>query len=119
MHMPFVVSRITSLTVSGTGEGGLLPTLVLDEELMRQTGLKDFQVTLVISEENRFEVMVRSGKAGTGEVELKGKQPLGKGDAFELVVQVFLDEREMGAISTHHYHVDENNQVVRVLMGRI
>jgi len=119
MHMPFVISRISSLIVTGTGEGGHMPILCLDEELMRQTGLKDFQTILLFSEGTRLEVMLRSGKPGTGEAVLNGTQPLKTGDAIELVVQGFLDEREMGAVSTHHYHVDEHNQVVRVLMGRI
>ncbi|RLB04758.1 MAG: aspartate 1-decarboxylase [Deltaproteobacteria bacterium] len=92
-------------------------SITIDNELLKAANIVPFEQVKIynISNGERFDTYVISGKAGGGEICLNGAAAR-KGSPGDLIIiasYAILDENEVANHSPTIVHVDENNRITR------
>lgn len=105
------MARVTESNIHYEG------SLTIDEELMDETGMREYERILVgnITNGNRFETYVIKGERGSGSICLNGATArLGEvGDTLIILAFARMDEDEAKEFSPRIIVLDQKNRVVK------
>jgi aspartate 1-decarboxylase len=122
MLIPFLISKIHRATVTGA-ELNYPGSIALDPDLIKEAGLREFQKVEVynINNGNRFSTYVITGEKGSRDVILNGAAArLGTiGDKVIIAAYALLDERELDSLNSIILLMKDNNEIEKVITGRL
>jgi aspartate 1-decarboxylase len=122
MLIPFLISKIHKAKVTGTNLD-YAGSIGIDEEIMTKANLREFQKVEVynISNGNRFATYVIQNKAGSRDIVLNGAAAhlVSKGDTIIIVAYALIDERELNSLNSVILIMKENNQIEKIVNGRL
>ncbi|MCK4944040.1 MAG: aspartate 1-decarboxylase [Candidatus Aminicenantes bacterium] len=122
MLIPFLISKIHKAKVTGTNLD-YAGSIGIDEEIMIKANLREFQKVEVynISNGNRFATYVIQDQAGSKNIVLNGTAAhlVSKGDTIIIVAYALIDERELNSLSSVVLIMNDNNQIEKIVNGKL
>ena len=122
MLIPFLISKIHKAKVTGTNLD-YAGSIGIDEEIMIKANLREFQKVEVynISNGNRFATYVIQDQAGSKNIVLNGAAAhlVSKGDTIIIVAYALIDERELNSLSSVVLIMNDNNQIEKIVNGKL
>lgn len=122
MFIPYLIAKIHNARVTGA-DLNYAGSISIDSDLIKEAGLREFQKVDVynITNGNRLSTYVISAPAGSREFILNGAAAhlVSVGDRIIVAAYALLDERELNSRSATILLVDENNNVERVIHGKL
>lgn len=122
MLIPFLISKIHRATVTGA-ELNYSGSIAIDPDLMKEAGLREFQKVEIynINNGNRFSTYIITGKKGSKDVILNGAGAhlVAKGDKLIIAAYALLDERELDSLNSVIILMNDNNEIEKVITGRL
>jgi aspartate 1-decarboxylase len=122
MLIPFLVSKIHRCSVTGT-DLNYAGSILIDEDIVKKANLKEYQKVEVynISNGNRFSTYVILGKSGSKEIVLNGAAAhlVSKGDRIIVAAYALIDERELNSLKNTILIMNEKNEIVKSINGKI
>jgi len=122
MLIPFLISKIHRATVTGA-ELNYPGSIAIDPDLIKEAGLREFQKVEVynINNGSRFTTYVITGDKGSRDVILNGAAArLGAiGDKIIIAAYALLDERELDSLNSIILLMKDNNEIEKVITGRL
>jgi aspartate 1-decarboxylase len=122
MLKPFLISEIHRATVTGI-ESNYSGSIALDPDLMKEAGIREFQEVEIynINSGNRFFTYVIAGEKGSRDVSVNsGAVHLAtKGDKLIIAAYALLDERELDSLNSVILLMKDNNEIEKVITGRL
>jgi aspartate 1-decarboxylase len=122
MFIPFLVSKIHNAVVTGANLD-YSGSIAIDADIMEKAQLRQFQKVEIynISNGSRFSTYVITGESGAGEIELNGAaaRMVSLGDKIIIAAYALLDERELNSLNSVILIMKENNEVERVITGKL
>ncbi len=122
MNIPFLVSKIFNATVTGT-DNLIHGSISIDPDLIAYAGIREYQQVEVynISTGNRLSTYVTAGEKGSGRIALSDTSttPISVGDKIVIAAYAMLDERELNASNSTILMMKDNNQIDRIISGKI
>ena len=122
MLIPFLISKIHSVTVTGS-ESNYSGSIALDPDLMKESRIREFQKVEIhnLNNGNRFFTYVTAGEKGSGDVLVNsGAAHLAaKGDKLIIAAYALLDERELDSLNSVIILMNDNNEIEKVITGRL
>ncbi|MCK5055496.1 MAG: aspartate 1-decarboxylase [Candidatus Aminicenantes bacterium] len=122
MFIPFLVSKIHNAVVTGANLD-YSGSIAIDADIMEKARLRQFQKVEIynISNGSRFSTYVITGESGAGEIELNGAaaRMVSLGDKIIIAAYALLDERELNSLNSVILIMKENNEVERVITGKL
>lgn len=122
MLVPFLVSKIHRGIVTGT-DINYAGSILIDEDIVKKANLKEYQKVEIynITNGNRFSTYVIIGKSGSKEIVLNGAAAhlASKGDKIIIAAYALIDERELNSLKNVILIMNEKNEIVKVINGKI
>lgn len=122
MLKSFLISEIHRATVTGT-ESNYSGSIALDPDLMKEAGIREFQKVEIynVNSGNRFFTYVIAGEKGFRDVLVNsGAGHLAtKGDKLIIAAYALLDERELDSLNSIILLMKDNNEIEKVITGRL
>ena len=122
MLIPFLVSKIHRAKVTGKNLN-YSGSISIDEEIMGKANLREFQKIEVynISNGNRFATYVIPAERGSKDFILNGASAhlVSKGDVIIIAAYALIDEKELNSLKSVVLLMNENNEIEKVLYGKI
>ncbi len=122
MYIPFLVSKIHSAKVTGT-DLNYSGSISIDEEITQKANLREFQRVEIydITNGNRLSTYVLLAEKGSREIVLNGAAAhlVNKGDRIIIAAYAYIDEVELNSLSAKILILDENNNVEKVIDGKL
>lgn len=122
MLIPFLVSKIHRGVVTDTNLN-YAGSISIDEEIVKQANLREYQKVEVynIANGNRFSTYVILGKSGSKEIVLNGAAAhlVSKGDKIIIAAYALIDERELNSLKNVILIMNEKNEIVKVVNGKL
>jgi aspartate 1-decarboxylase len=122
MLIPFLISKIHNATVTGT-DLNYAGSIGIDEEIMSKANLREFQKVEVynITNGNRLSTYVIQEKAGSKRIVLNGAAAhlVSRGDTIIIAAYALLDERELNSLNSVILIMDPDNQVEKIIQGKL
>ncbi len=122
MWIPFLISKIHNARVTGS-ELNYSGSIAIDMEIMKKAGLREFQKVEIynITNGNRLATYVIPAESGSREVVLNGAaaHKASVGDRIIIAAYGLLDERELNSLNATILIMDENNEIERVISGKL
>jgi aspartate 1-decarboxylase len=122
MLVPFLVSKIHRAIVTGT-DVNYAGSISIDEDIVKEANLREFQKVEVynITNGNRFSTYVILGNSGSKEIILNGAAAhlVSKGDKIIIAAYALIDERELNSLKNVILIMNEKNEILKVVNGKI
>jgi len=122
MLIPFLISKIHNARVTGT-DLNYAGSIGIDEEIMAKANLREFQKVEVynITNGNRLSTYVIQEKAGSKNIMLNGAAAhlVSQGDAVIIAAYALIDERELNSLNSVILIMDGNNQIEKIVQGKL
>jgi aspartate 1-decarboxylase len=122
MMIPFLISKIHKARVTGT-DLNYAGSIGIDEEIMTQANLREFQKVEVynMTNGNRLSTYVIQEKAGSKKIVLNGAAAhlVSEGDTIIIAAYALIDERELNSRNAVILIMDEDNQIEKVVQGKL
>lgn len=122
MFIPFLVSKIHDAVVTGANLN-YSGSISIDADIMEKARLRQFQKVEIynISNGKRFSTYVITGESGSGAIELNGAaaRMVSVDDKIIIAAYALLDERELNSLSSIILIMKENNEVERIITGKL
>ena len=122
MLIPFLISKIHNATVTGT-DLNYAGSIGIDEEIMAKANLREFQKVEVynITNGNRLSTYVIQEKAGSKNIVLNvaAAHLVSRGDAVIIAAYALIDERELNSLNSVILIMDGNNQIEKIVQGKL
>lgn len=122
MLIPFLISKIHNATVTST-DLNYAGSIGIDEEIMAKANLREFQKVEVynITNGNRLSTYVIQEKAGSRNIVLNGAAAhlVSRGDAVIIAAYALIDERELNSLNSVILIMNENNQIEKIVQGKL
>jgi len=122
MYIPFLVSKIHAAKVTGT-DLNYSGSISIDEEIAQKANLREFQKVEIynITNGNRLSTYVLLAEKGSKEIVLNGAAAhlVNKGDRIIIAAYAYIDEVELNSLSAKILILDENNNIEKVIDGKL
>lgn len=122
MLIPFLVTKIHKARITAT-DLNYSGSISIDKEIMKKANLREFQKVEIynITNGNRFSTYVISAENGSKDIIINGAAAhlVSKGDEIIIAAYALIDEREFDSLVSVILLMDENNDIVRVVNGKL
>jgi aspartate 1-decarboxylase len=122
MLLPFLVSKIHNARVTGT-DLNYSGSIGIDEDILKQAGLREFQKVEIynMTNGNRLSTYIILEKPGSRKITLNGAAAhlVSTGDIIIIAAYALLDERELNSLNSLIMILDENNNVEKIIQGKL
>ena len=122
MLIPCLISKIHRAKVTGTNLN-YSGSISIDEEIMKQARLKEFQKVEIynVSNGNRLSTYVMTAKSGSKDIIINGAAAhlVSEGDIIIIAAYALIDERELNTLSSVILFMNEDNEIEKVITGRL
>jgi len=122
MYIPFLIAKIHNARVTGANPD-YAGSVSIDIDIMKKAGLREFQKVEIynITNGNRLATYTIAAKSGSGEIILNGAaaRRVAVGDKIIIAAYALLDERELNSRNVSILLMDDNNNVERVISGKL
>ena len=122
MYIPFLIAKIHNARVTGANPD-YTGSVSIDIEIMKKAGLREFQKVEIynITNGNRLATYTIAAKSGSRQIVLNGAaaRKVAVGDKIIIAAYAMLDERELNSRNVTILLLDDNNNVDRVISGKL
>jgi aspartate 1-decarboxylase len=95
----------------------------IDEDILKQAGLREFQKVEIynMTNGNRLSTYIILEKPGSRKITLNGAAAhlVSTGDIIIIAAYALLDERELNSLNSLIMILDENNNVEKIIQGKL
>ncbi len=116
MSSKFLTSRINNITLKKENPEPMV--LELNINIMEEANLKDYQKVTILHKKSGkiFITYVKSCLSGDISFQSPGVEV---GDQIELLAFSYIDEKDLGSMESVHLYLDDNNQITKIIKGKI
>jgi aspartate 1-decarboxylase len=122
MFIPFLVAKIHNATVTGANLK-YSGSISIDPDIIEKAGLRQFQKVEIYntSTGGRFSTYIINGESGKKQIELNGAaaRMVSVGDKIIIAAYALLDERELNSLSAVILIMNDDNDVEKVISGKL